>query len=87
MMQSKLNWLNQCASNLNIDVSSVKQCKESRSVDQILQKYADVTGKVKIAGVPAVAIDNVSDYSCKSFITGLTPFPNHRSMTIATRTV
>lgn len=60
MMSSKNNLLNQCASQLKIDVSAVKNCKKSRSVDQILQKYADLTDKVKHKGVPAIAIDNVS---------------------------
>lgn len=60
MMQSEDNLLNQCGTILNIDVSSVMDCKNLRSNDQILQKYADLTDKVKHRGVPAIAIDNVS---------------------------
>lgn len=63
MMRGKKNRLNQCATRHNIDVSSVKNCKNSRTVSQILQKYADITDKVMHKGVPAVAIDNVSDYN------------------------
>lgn len=60
MMQSKNNLLNHCASIFHIDVSSVTKCMNSRSVDQILQKYADLTDKVNFKGVPAIAFDNVS---------------------------
>lgn len=61
MMQSKDNLLNQCGTILNIDVSSVMDCKKSRSNDQILQKYADLTDEVNHRGVPAIAIDNVRE--------------------------
>ncbi|KAH8419176.1 hypothetical protein KR222_008062, partial [Zaprionus bogoriensis] len=59
MMRSHKNKLETCASRYNIDVKSVKECKQSRSIDDILEKYAEETDKTPHRGVPAVAIDNV----------------------------
>ncbi|ALC46413.1 CG10157, partial [Drosophila busckii] len=59
MMRSRKNKLDKCADRYNINVTAVKDCKKSRSVDDILQKYAVATNRVPHSGVPAVAIDNV----------------------------
>lgn len=59
-MRSHKNKLDICATRYSINVTAVKDCKKSRSVDDILGKYAKVSDKVAYRGVPAITIDNVS---------------------------
>ncbi|KAL7729395.1 hypothetical protein ACLKA6_008959 [Drosophila palustris] len=61
MMRSRKNKLDECSSHYGINVTAVKDCKKSRSVDDILQKYGEDSSKVAYRGVPAITIDNVYD--------------------------
>ncbi|XP_017855868.1 PREDICTED: gamma-interferon-inducible lysosomal thiol reductase [Drosophila arizonae] len=58
MMRGRKNNLDKCANRYGIDVTAVKDCKSARSVDEILQKYAEATAQVDFRGVPAIAVDN-----------------------------
>ncbi|XP_017084211.1 GILT-like protein 2 [Drosophila eugracilis] len=58
MMQNKHNSLDFCSSPMNINVTDVKNCKNTRKTSDILKKYAEETAKVKFSGVPAVFINN-----------------------------
>ncbi|XP_017144586.1 GILT-like protein 2 [Drosophila miranda] len=59
MMRGKKNRLDKCAEHYSIDVSDVKECRKSRSVNDILNEYGRETAEVKHQGVPAVALDYV----------------------------
>ncbi|KAH8382319.1 hypothetical protein KR009_002914 [Drosophila setifemur] len=61
MMKGKKNRLDICGTRYQIDVEDVRNCKETRSVDDILKKYAKESAKISFRGVPAVALDNVYD--------------------------
>lgn len=60
MMRGRKNNLDKCAKRYHIDVTAVKDCKSSRSVDNILKKYGEATAEVDFSGVPAIAVDNAS---------------------------
>ncbi|BFF91970.1 GILT-like protein 2 [Drosophila madeirensis] len=59
MMRGKKNRLDTCADHYRIDVSDVKNCRKSRSVNDILAEYGKETALVNHEGVPAVAVDYV----------------------------
>ncbi|XP_023163515.2 GILT-like protein 2 [Drosophila hydei] len=58
MMRGRKNNLDKCAKRYHIDVTAVKDCKSSRSVDNILKKYGEATAEVDFSGVPAIAVDD-----------------------------
>jgi len=66
LMRFKKNRLDKCADRLKIDVTDVKNCKNTRQVNDILKKYGEETAKISFLGVPAIALDNVSS-CCKTF--------------------
>ncbi|XP_050341414.1 GILT-like protein 3 [Bactrocera neohumeralis] len=53
--------LDECAKNLVIDVSAVKQCKSTRSTPDILKKYGEMTDALDISFVPSVTFDDKFD--------------------------
>ncbi|EDW83943.1 uncharacterized protein Dwil_GK13875 [Drosophila willistoni] len=59
MMRGKKNKLDNCSERYQIDVSDVKECKQNRSVNEILAKYARESSKVQYRGVPAITVDNI----------------------------
>ncbi|XP_034488178.1 GILT-like protein 2 [Drosophila innubila] len=61
MMRGHKIRLDICANRYSIDVTAVKDCKMSRSLDDILEKYAEASDKVTYKGVPAITFDNVYD--------------------------
>ncbi|KAH8241310.1 hypothetical protein KR032_007850 [Drosophila birchii] len=69
MMRGKKNRLNQCADRYKINVDDVKNCKKTRSVNNILETYAEETAKVSFEGVPAITLDNVYDADVSANLT------------------
>ncbi|KAH8356365.1 hypothetical protein KR084_006455 [Drosophila pseudotakahashii] len=69
MMRFKKNRLDKCADRFGIDVSDVKNCKETREVNEILKKYGEETAKIPFQGVPAIAMDNVYDADISADLT------------------
>ncbi|XP_067626924.1 GILT-like protein 3 [Eurosta solidaginis] len=53
--------LDECASELVLDVSAVKECKSTRSTPDILKKYGDLTDALDISFVPSVTFDKKFD--------------------------
>ncbi|XP_016949801.1 GILT-like protein 2 [Drosophila biarmipes] len=69
MMRFKKNRLEKCADRLKIDVTDVKNCKNSRQVNDILKKYGEETAKISFVGVPAIALDNIYDSNLSANLT------------------
>ncbi|KAH8385645.1 GILT-like protein 2 [Drosophila serrata] len=69
MMRGKKNRLDKCAARYKINVDDVKNCKQTRDVNDILDKYAVETAKVSFEGVPAVALDNVYNQDLSANLT------------------
>ncbi|KAM7362996.1 GILT-like protein 3 [Cochliomyia hominivorax] len=53
--------VDECAKNLNIDVSAAKNCKNTRETRDILKKYGDKTDEIEISFVPSIALGGVFD--------------------------
>ncbi|XP_016983692.1 GILT-like protein 2 [Drosophila rhopaloa] len=69
MMRGKKNRLDKCADRYRIDVADVKNCRQTRQVNDILQKYGEETAKVSFLGVPAIALDNIYDADLSANLT------------------
>ncbi|XP_034113579.2 GILT-like protein 2 [Drosophila albomicans] len=71
MMRSGKNQIDKCATRYSIDVTAVKACIKSRSVDDILEKYRKETQKIVhlYSGVPAIAVDNVYNQADQNDLT------------------
>ncbi|XP_004521269.1 GILT-like protein 3 [Ceratitis capitata] len=53
--------LDECAKDLVLDVSAVKECKAARSIPDILKKYGEKTDALDISFVPSVTFDGKFD--------------------------
>ncbi|XP_036674679.3 GILT-like protein 2 [Drosophila suzukii] len=69
LMRFKKNRLDKCADRLKIDVTDVKNCKNTRQVNDILKKYGEETAKISFLGVPAIALDNIYDANLSANLT------------------
>ncbi|KAH8247737.1 hypothetical protein KR038_009240 [Drosophila bunnanda] len=69
MMRGKRNRLVKCAGRFKINVDNVKNCKRSRTVNDILEKYGEETDAVSFQGVPAISLNNVYDESLSANLT------------------
>ncbi|XP_053970155.1 GILT-like protein 3 [Anastrepha ludens] len=61
LMTGHAKSLDECASDLEMDVSGVKECKSSRSTPDILKKYGEMTDALDISFVPSVTFDGKFD--------------------------
>ncbi|XP_060647069.1 GILT-like protein 3 [Drosophila nasuta] len=58
MLRSYSNAIDQCSKHLKLDVTSAKQCKESRATAEILKPYGRETLAIQLSFVPSIVFDN-----------------------------
>ncbi|XP_017481739.1 PREDICTED: gamma-interferon-inducible lysosomal thiol reductase-like isoform X2 [Rhagoletis zephyria] len=61
LMNGHAKNLDECANDLVIDVSAVKECKAKRSTTDLLKKYGEKTDALDISFVPSVTFDEKFD--------------------------
>lgn len=58
-LTSYINFL-QCSRELDIDVTAAKNCKATRSTNDILKKYGNMTNSIDMTFVPSIGLGGVS---------------------------